>query len=141
MHALTDMVSGMSVTYVMVEYVNMEPSSILGFISLKTNSLLSEDEKGRQTGKPAIEISQFAVAAGYERQGIGSDLFKYALAIINKSRNDMGVQYLLVYSDPQAVGFYEKMHCRKVSTLYEIPNEGWNANCIPMMIKLPEIVL
>ena len=55
MHALTDMVSGMSVTYVMVEFVNKIPSSILGFVSLKTNSLLSEDEKGKQKLLPGID--------------------------------------------------------------------------------------
>lgn len=138
-HALTDMRMGMSITYVMLESVDDKPSAILGFVSLKANSLLSEDENGKQTEKPAIEISQFAVADGYERQGVGSDLFKYALALIHQTRSTLGVQYLLVYSDPQAVGFYKKMHCREISSFYEIPNEGWNANCTPMMMKLPEV--
>ena len=90
-------------------------------------------------GDFALEIAELAVDERYERKGVGTELVNIALGAADFLRQHwLGIKYIAVCADPSAVGFYEKEGFRSVATLYEIPRDGWNDNCVPMYIALPE---
>lgn len=125
----------MGVTHVLCEYADDVPVKLWGYISMKATSVISEEENGH-SGKPAIEISELAVDKTVSRRGVGTELIHYALATINLIRKQIGVRFVTVYADAMAVGFYEKVGFTKLSTLYDLPTEDWNADCIPMCILI-----
>lgn len=138
MDALTDYKSGMGVTYIMLEEDSGIPTAILGFVTLKTSSLIIKSERGFE-GNPAIEIAELSVANGAERTGVGTALCYFAIdkAMEIKTQH-VGVKYLLVCSEPKSVDFYKKCHFGRTDDQYTVPREGWNHDCVPMMMKLPE---
>lgn len=135
-NAMSDSLTGMGVTHVLAQHDDEgNPTAILGYVTLKTSSLLYRTESG-YSGKPALEISELAVNRQFERQGIGRLLLDYALFCCREIQKSAGVMYLLVYAEPQAVEFYSRvLNFEKMGDLYEIPNEVWNANCVPMLLK------
>ena len=57
-------------------------------------------------------------------------------------RNDyIGVEYVTLCADPMSVPFYEKNEFIKIMDYHEIPRDGWNKDCIPLILKLPELDL
>ena len=138
-NALSDMKTGMGVTYVMLESKGERQDIIIGFVTLKSTSLVLRDEDHSLNGLPAVEISELAVRDHYEQQGIGKALIGYALYVVFELRRRIGVQYMLVCSEPKAVGFYKKQHFIEARTNYTVPHEIWNKSCVPMYMKLPEV--
>lgn len=136
-NAMSDSLTGMGVTHVLAQHDDEDnPTTILGYVTLKASSLLYKMESG-YSGKPALEISELAVDQQFEHQGIGKLLLDYALFCCREIQKSAGVMYLLVYAEPQAVEFYRHvLSFEKMMDLYEIPNEVWNANCVPMLLKL-----
>jgi hypothetical protein len=51
----------------------------------------------------------------------------------------IGIEYVVACADSASVSFYEKNDFVLLSEHYEVPREGWNRNCIPMALRLPEI--
>lgn len=136
-NALNDAQSGMGVTSVLVRYdENGAPQSIMGYITLKVSALLQDADKGF-TGKPAIEISELAVDKRFEGQGIGVALLSYAVSCFYKIKETAGVMCMLVYAEPNAVGFYKHvLDFAETKDIYEIPHEKWNASCVPMYLNM-----
>ncbi len=133
--ALIDHKKGLGVTYVMVE----EDKKIVGYVTLKAASLVTESGESHKVGYPAIEISELAVDKDYRGQGIGYELVEAAIVtgqMLNE--NFLGVQYLVLCADRNAVEFYEKprLGLRKVDTYTDIPREDWNMDCVPMYKKI-----
>lgn len=134
--AMGDQKSGQSMTHVLVDD---EIGLLAGYVSLRATSLISVGENGLPVVHPTIEIAELAVDERYERKGVGTELVNIALGAADFLRQHwLGIKYIAVCADPSAVGFYEKEGFRSVATLYEIPRDGWNDNCVPMYIALPE---
>ena len=120
-------------------FLSKDNKHILGYITLRANSFIHKYERGLE-GEPSMEILELAVSKEYERQGIGTALFQFAVTLAaDVTNNYMGVRYLLVCADPPAVGFYSKMGLSKVEEYGQIPRDGWNDNCVPMFVKLPSV--
>lgn len=137
--AFTDMRCGRSVTYTMVDVdENGHLIAMAGYISARASALILEGENGNQ-GRAAVEITQLAVAQNYARQGIGTLLvFKVITVAMKLAREHIGVEYVVVRSDPLSVDFYKKkaIGFTPSGDLYDIPRDGWNGDCVPLMVKL-----
>lgn len=132
--AITDNISGIAKTHIIL---NEDRSEILGFISLKATSLLEDSGEQYITGSPALEIYQLAVNKNHTGQSIGTKLVYFAIAtaqMLNKSH--LGIKYILLAADAQAVGFYEKFGFGKLEDYYQIPKYHENSNCVPMFMQL-----
>lgn len=130
-NAIFDMHSGNTATHV---FVDKKANRIMGYISLRANSIVSKDDKSMITGKPSLEISVLAVDKDYEHQGVGTVLMAKALEIASTLHEKyIGVKHLILAADPNAVGFYEKMGFRKMASQWEqIPAESFSGTCVPM---------
>ncbi|MGN0413608.1 MAG: GNAT family N-acetyltransferase [Lachnospiraceae bacterium] len=142
----SDYITGMGVTYIFCHKDDKDDKteniSIMGYITLKSSSLIKRVSEDSPIGSPSIEISELAVDKKFERHKIGSDMIDFAFDVANELRKTiLGIQYILICSDPKSVGFYEKKGFKKVSEYFEerIPRENWNQDCIPMLRKFPEI--
>lgn len=143
----SDYKTGMGVTYIFCHRDddkddNPENISIMGYITLKSSSLIKRVSDDSPIGSPAVEISELAVDERFERNNIGTEMIGFAFNVVNELRKTiLGIQYMLVCSDPKSVGFYEKNGFRKVSEYFDehIPRETWNQDCIPMLCRFPEI--
>ena len=112
---------------------------IIGFVTLRSSSLISENEN-EVTGRAAVEISEIAIDMRYEKQGFGTALLDFVLLLVDDIKaNTVGIEYVVACADSASVSFYEKNDFVRISEHYEIPREGWNSNCIPMALRLPEI--
>lgn len=140
--ALSDYNSGKGVTYVLLDIDdNTGDKSIMGFITLRTSSLIMMKDNYYE-GRSAIEITELAIDINYERKGFGTHLVNFAGAMADVLRKDsIGIEYMVLCSDPESVGFYKKCGFSLLSTLYEIPREGWNIGCTPMLMRFPELNL
>jgi len=135
--ALTDWKLGKGVTYILIDDTD-DNQAIIGFITLRASSYISTN--GEIIGRAAIEITEIAIDKMYEKQGYGTALLDMATLLIDELRNTcIGVEYIIACADPASVPFYEKNDFYQVLEYYDIPREGWNNNCIPMALKLPEL--
>lgn len=136
--ALRDLTDGLGVTYLYID-CNEETKEelIMGYISLRTSSLVKDMGEQKKFGYPALEISELAVDKRYNGQHIGTDMVLDAINIANELNEIASIKYLVLCADPQAKEFYEKIEFVKMhEILEEIPRERTNMNCIPMYIKL-----
>lgn len=134
--AMDEIIQGRSQTHM---FIDCESNALAGYISMRASALILLCEGKAQTN-PALEISELAVDENYERMGVGTEMFSFAvLTAVELRKKFLGIQYIVVCADPKAVGFYEKLGFMPLSTGYEIPRDGWNDNCIAMYIKLPEL--
>ena len=138
--AWPDLISGRGTTHVLCEMQDGKRVKILAYVTLKASSFLSQNDEGKTLGFPALEISELAVASGHERQGLGSLMVKHAILCVYELRQtQLGIQYLVLRADPEAVGFYKKCEPKfgEISANFdEVPCEEWNTDCVPMYIKL-----
>lgn len=140
LNAISDHKIGMGITHLLLD-CNEEGKvvAIAGFVTLRATSLVSTDETGVKIVHPSVEISELAVSKEYERRGIGTGLINLAISVADDLRSNLiGIKYVVLCADPKSVGFYEKMDFGKIGDLYETLREGWNNNCEPMYITLPE---
>lgn len=139
--SISDYKSGMGITHLIVDTDNEGNAvAIAGFVTLRATSLVNTDGNGVKIVHPSLEIAELAVNKDYERKGIGTKLVDTAIFIADKLRASfLGIKYVVLCADPKAIGFYEKMDFGKIGDLYEALREGWNNNCEPMYITLPEL--
>jgi len=136
--ALTDRRIGKGVTHILVHDDKSNTKAIAGFITLRSSSLISENGD-EITGRSAIEIAEIAVDKLYERKGYGTALLDFVFLLVDDIRTKtIGIEYIVACADTASVSFYEKNNFVRISEYYEVPREGWNRNCIPMVLKLPE---
>jgi ribosomal protein S18 acetylase RimI-like enzyme len=140
--AQTDRRIGKGVTHLLIHNdVDSGVGAIVGFVTLRTSSLISENEN-EVSGRAAIEIAEIAVDKSYERQGFGRALLDFVFLLVDEMRlSTVAIEYIVACADTASVAFYEKNDFVRISEHYEIPREGWNINCIPVALKLPEIDL
>ncbi len=70
-----------------------------------------------EVGRTAAELLALFVAPAHIRTGVGAALFAHAASEAAAA----GAGYLLVESDPHAVGFYERQGCRVVGERDSVP--------------------
>ena len=133
--ALTDQQSGKGTTHVFVRRTETT-EEILGYITLRATSY-TQIIGGKVYGNPALEIFELAVKEGVEGNHIGTELVKFALATaLDLNDTTLGIQYVTLCADQQAVPFYEKLRFGRLDEQGEIPREQWNENCVPMFLRL-----
>lgn len=136
--AISDNLCGRGTTHVYIRGEGKE-ERILGFITLRASSYVKIYED-RFEGYPALEILELAVDEAYEGQGVGDALMKFAiLTAVELNQNTLGIRYIVLCADPQAVSYYERYKFERIEDQGKVPRDGWNDNCIPMFVKLPEI--
>jgi ribosomal protein S18 acetylase RimI-like enzyme len=142
LNALTDKIIGRGITHVLIDDDTGDGAeAIVGFVALRASSLIS-DNYDEITGRAAIEITEIAIDKCYEGKGFGTSLLKLAISLADDMRNNyVGIEYIVACADSASESFYKKNRFSRVSDYYDIPREGWNKNCIPMVLKLPEIEL
>lgn len=135
--AISDRNSGKGTTHIFTRNIS-QTEELLGYITLRASSYTKIID-GVVYGNPALEIFELAVKNGCERQGIGRDLVKFAIASADSLRESaIGIEYITLCADEHAVPFYEKCGFGRLSDQGIIPRENWNKRCIPMLLKLPE---
>lgn len=133
--AVSDQQSGKGTTHVFIRRTETT-EQILGYITLRATSYTQIIEN-TVYGNPALEIFELAVCEGAERNHIGSALVKFALATaLDLNEHTLGIQYVTLCADRQAVPFYEKLGFGRLDEQGEIPREQWNTDCVPMFLRL-----
>ena len=121
-------------------FIDEENNKLAGYVALRTTSLITRSEDGKPVVHPALEVAELAVDSDYERSGVGREMVNFTVAVADLLRHDLlAIKYIAVVADPKAVGFYEKLGFAPVRDVYEIPRDGWNDNCEPMYIRLPDL--
>ncbi len=139
LNAISDQQKGLGVTHILVDE---EADRIAGFVTLRATSLISEGENGIKLVEPSLEIAELAVDRDYERREIGSSLIGIAIDTADELRKKyLGIRYLVVCADGSAVDFYKKLGFGELTSLYEVLHDGWNDDCDPLYITLPECVV
>lgn len=129
---------GLGTTHVFISELDGK-EYLAGFITLRASALV-ENNNGSIQGKPALEIAELAVDERFTGQNIGSLLVSFALTNADNLNNSLlRLKYVVVCSDPQSSGFYEKCKFQMLNNIGDIPREGWNDSCIPMYIQLPSL--
>lgn len=78
----------------------------MGYVDKERQADLGIDTYGHI---PALVITRLATDERYERQGIGRHMASYAIDIAGSMALGIGCRLVFANSDPDAVGFYEKM--------------------------------
>lgn len=135
LNAVTDYQSGMGVTHLLID---KEASILAGYVTLRSTSLVSTHEDIKHV-RPAVEIAELAVHKDYERHGVGTALLDIAITKVDRIReSELGIKSVVVCPDPCAIGFYKKFGFMELSSLYEVLHDGWNDDCAPLILTLPE---
>ena len=138
--ATSDYIKGMGVTHLLVDEIASGEQILAGYVTLRSTSLISDGADGKKIVQPALEIAELAVHKDYERRGIGTDLISIAISEADSLRREyIGIRHILVCADPRAIGFYEKFGFVRIASMYEVLHDGWNNDCEPLFITLPEI--
>lgn len=135
-NALYEKQNGYTTTHLLIDKVE---NRIMGFVSLRTSSVLTRHESGKTLGDPAIEISVLAVDQDYERRGVGRSLILHAISeAMILHENHLGVRNVILAADAKAVKFYEKMGFSQLDQTWDsdIPRETWNLTCRQMCMRL-----
>ncbi len=135
LNAVADYQIGMGVTHLLID---KDAGKLAGYVTLRSTSLVSVQEDKMRV-QPAVEIAELAVHKDYERQGVGTALLNIAVAKVDRIREtELGIKSVVVCPDPCAIGFYKRFGFTELSSLYEVLHDGWNDNCDPLILTLPE---
>lgn len=134
--AAADYQIGMGVTHLLID---KEVNVLAGYMTLRTTSLISTLGDGTKCVQPAVEIAELAVHKDYERRGVGTELLNISIDKVDRIRKaEFGIKSVVVCPDPCAIGFYKNFGFMELSSLYEVLHDGWNNNCDPLILTLPE---
>jgi ribosomal protein S18 acetylase RimI-like enzyme len=135
--AASDRLHGYGTTHAIIGNEN-GADILLGFITLRASSYIILQE-GIARGNAALEIVELAIDRRYERIGIGSKLVDFAVAMADSlNEHFMGVKYIVLCADELAVPFYESYGFSKVSDYGDIPRNGANDGCVPMVLRIKD---
>ena len=111
-HAMYDQIHRIGQPYVF-DYEN----KIVGYIVLSMDRLeekkqvLDIDTFGNI---PALLVGRLATDVRYERRGVGRYMMMWAITRAIKMSREVGCRAVLVNSEPDVVGFYEKLTFKKI---------------------------
>lgn len=133
--AIADKNAGKALTHLLIDKDN---ERIMGYVSLRASSIISNDENNVQVGKPAVEVYVLAVDKEYERRGVGRALIDLALSEAYILHNQhVGVRCVTLAADPKAEMFYRHMEFIPINEMWEkMPKESWSADCLPMVYDI-----
>lgn len=87
-------------------FLAIDDNVVIGYYTIKCNAMQLRID-GVNKVYPAVEISRFAVDCNYERKGYGSAIFNHILQSIYDLKSEIGIKYIMLFSVPSAVSFYE----------------------------------
>ena len=133
--AITDNACGHDTTHALIG-IDGDNKVLIGFITLRASSFITMQDDVAH-GEAALEIMELAIDKRYEHNGYGETLIDYAIAIAD-DMNDyvLGTKYIVLCADEQAVPFYEKTGFEKLSNYGQIPRNGANDQCVPMIMRI-----
>lgn len=118
-----------------------ENNNIIGYYSLKANAINYVYEKKKEV-KPFIELSEFAINFGYQRQGYGTAIMlNYIFKRIEEISSIVGCQGIMLFAlDKGAQTFYEKLgfEATIVDDIITL-QDSYSKGCILMIISLDTI--
>ena len=98
---------------------------------------------------PALVIARLATDERHEGNGVGRSMIRHALDIADRLATDVGCRVVFANSEPDAVGFYEKMGFVKFAAMRHLPSgslpldpraccdaEAWDGSLVPMYVDL-----
>ena len=133
--SITDNACGHGTTHALIG-IDGDNKVLIGFITLRASSFITMQDDVAH-GEAALEIMELAIDKRYEHNGYGETLIDYAIAIAD-DMNDyvLGTKYIVLCADEQAVPFYEKTGFEKLSNYGQIPRNGANDQCVPMIMRI-----
>lgn len=135
--AISDNVYGYGTTHVLIGN-DCGREKLIGFITLRASSYIVMQDNIAH-GEPALEIMELAVDKRYEHLGHGNTLVDYAISVADDTNEFvLGIKYIVVCADEQAVPFYVKNGFHKLSDYGLVPRNGANDNCVPMIVRIRE---
>lgn len=94
-------------------HIFMYREQIVGYVVLAMAHMLKPAQKRLDIDTygdiPALLISHLATHKEYEHRGIGRNMVSWATRYAKRTSKKMGCRVVLVRSDPDVVGFYEKI--------------------------------
>ena len=78
----------------------------MGHVSKDQQADLGIDSYGHM---PSLVIARLATDIRYERLGVGRHMVSFAISLATRMAAEVGCRVVFANSDPDAVGFYEKM--------------------------------
>ena len=117
-------------------YVFDHEGQIVGYIVLSMDRLDEQKEVlGIDTfgNIPALLVGRLATDARYERRGIGRFMMRWAVAYASRLSRIVGCRVVLVNSEPDVVGFYEKIKFKKIT------REDGGSDTIDMYLDIKDV--
>jgi GNAT superfamily N-acetyltransferase len=112
-HALANAAAGLAKTFVIG--LEKQPATVVGYYSIAAGSVEKHKASTRvSTGTPnynipVVRLARFAVACQYQRHGLGSNMFHYALKQIAGASEILGIRAVLVHAkNEKAANFYQQ---------------------------------
>lgn len=99
----------------------------MGDVGMKMQKDLGIDTYGPV---PSLTIARLATDERHERKGIGRLMVSYAIELAREMASDVGCRVVLANSEPDTVGFYEKMGFVKFKAMPSSrPRRFWHRLC------------
>ena len=94
-------------------YWSLHDGKIVGYMMLAMGHVTKMQQAGLGIDAyghmPALVIARLATDERYERRGVGRRMVSYAISLAARMSMDAGCRAVIANSEPDAVGFYEKM--------------------------------
>lgn len=129
-------------------FINPTNNEILGCASIQCSGIRHEVDLNYVKTHPAIEIKYFAVLNKYqkllysddiddEHYYFSDDLLGFLISkCLEFSKNVIGADFIILYSVPNKVHFYERNHFKKYDEFMSRDNNQEISDCSPMFLFL-----
>lgn len=109
--ALSEQRLGINTTHLLL---NDEATELVAYIALCADTIPlgvneREEEGMTYSTSPAIKIARLAVASGYQGQGIGKKLIRFAVRTANTMEQNCGIAFITLDCYEHRVSFYEHL--------------------------------
>lgn len=128
-----------------VTYVATDEENILGYLTVATGSLESEElPKGKKRPSnyplPILRLGRLAVDQNYQGEGLGKELLRYTFLLALQQKDAVGCVGIIVDVKTESIAFYEKYGFVLLSAPIEGELRG-NPPPQPMFLPIDSIVV
>lgn len=132
------------VTYI---FPDDETNEVIAFLSIRCSGIIV-DSQTRLEILPAVEIKYFAVAEKFQHihmdlyetesatHNISDEIFAMSVRKIRDITDLIGADYIILYSVPTAVSFYERNLFQPFSKYFTPERTRFTEGCTPMYMPL-----
>ena len=124
-----------------VTYVAVDDGEILGFVTVSTATLDTDDLPSGQRMPPyplpVLRVARLATDSSARGRKVGSQLLRFSLELAERQRDEVGCVGVLVDAKPEAIGFYERFGFVKLEALSGVPMS--KPQPTPMFIALGSV--